>query len=76
MRAIVGKDAFTGSWDEDLNNNIGIFYVLSTMCEVDEEERLKSVAVMIKGDVLSTLARNAEGCSTYEEEKHILRRLQ
>ena len=33
MRAFIGKPTFGGSWDEDLDNCIGIFDTLSLMCE-------------------------------------------
>lgn len=57
-----------------MNNTTSIFEALSTMCEVDEEEQLKAVLVILKGDELSYWYRNFEGCRTFEEVKKILHR--
>ena len=64
MRAFVGKDAFTGGWDEDLNTTIIIFETLSIMCEVSEEDQLKAVPIMLKGDALSYYSSYAAKCGS------------
>lgn len=39
MRAFVGPPQFKGIWDEDLNNNIYVFYTLAEIYEVNDDEK-------------------------------------
>lgn len=47
------KPAFSGGWDEELNNCRGLYNTLSKMCEFTEEELLKSLQIMLTGDALN-----------------------
>lgn len=73
MRALIGKPSFSGSWEEDLDNCICVFDTLSTMCEMTETEKLKSVPIMLSGDALNYYASNSKNCKTYEEATQTLR---
>lgn len=52
MRAFVGKDKFVGNWEENLYTFISIFETMNTMCEVDDDEKLKWVPLMLADDAL------------------------
>lgn len=53
MKAFIGKPTFSGSWEEELENVINVYNTLALIFEVTEEDKLKAVQVMLKGDVLS-----------------------
>lgn len=52
MRAFVVRRAFEGNWNEDLNNSISVFYTLALVCQVNQEDKLKSMPVLLTGYAL------------------------
>lgn len=74
MKAYVGKDAFGGSWDEDLDNHISVYETLSRMFQVTKEEMHQSIPVMLRGDALSFFSDKMKGCTSYDDAINTLRR--
>lgn len=74
MKAFKGKKPFTGSWEEDLDNCLGVFETLSDMCQITEAQMLRSIPIMLDGDALDYYSRIAASCATYGDAKSALRR--
>lgn len=74
MRAFNNKSTFGGNWDEDLDNCIKIINT-PAMCKVSDEEKMKSIPVMLKNDTLNYCENNIKGCSNFEETLRLLRNL-
>lgn len=74
IKAFSSKETFSGAWEEDLDNSINIFETLAIMCELNEEEKLKSIPVMLRGDALSFYATNVKKSKSYDEAMNLLRK--
>lgn len=74
MKAYIGNPTFSGGWDEDIDNCISIYDILSEMCCVTDDEKLQSIPIMLSGDALSYFSSKIEGCSSYQEATMLLRR--
>lgn len=56
-----------------MENCINVFETLASMCEVTEEDKLRAIPVMIKGDALNYFANNSKSCGTFDDAMRILR---
>lgn len=73
MRAFNNKSQFSGGWDEDLDNTIGVFSTLATMCQLTPEEKVMAIPVMLAGDALSYYSNQAREEDTFESAMGALR---
>lgn len=73
MKAFIGKQTFSGEWDDDLDNCLNIFETLARMCKVIKPEMFQSMPIMLSGDALSYFSNKLDMCSTYDEGKKLLR---
>ena len=73
MKAYVGKPIFTGNWDEDLDTCISVFNTLSKMCGMTDEDKVKSIPVMLSGDALSYFASNINENDEFTRATKLLR---
>lgn len=74
MRAFSTKTSFAGNWDEDLNTTISVLDTLSSMYDVEMDEKLKAVPVLLSGDSLSYYATNAKDCNSYNDYIDMLKK--
>ena len=73
MRAFNSKSKFTGSWEEDLDTTIKIFNTMSNMCGLTEDEKVRSIPLMLDGDALSYFSSNHKDGDNYDQSIEMLR---
>lgn len=73
MTAFIGKPIFSGSWEEDLDNCISIFYTFANMCEITDEDKLRAVTLILRGDALNYFANNSSSCTKFDEAMSTIR---
>lgn len=61
------KTCFGRNLDEYMDNTIIAFETLAEMFEVADEEKLKRIPVMLKGDALRKFSKNGRSCTNFEE---------
>lgn len=74
MKAFDRKKTFGGKWDEDLAGTISLYETLEKMCQLTQDEKFKSLPVMLSGDALTYFSDNAATCPSYEEALDVLRK--
>lgn len=72
MKAYYGKPIFSGGWDEGIDNFLGVYNTMTKMCEMTDEEKLKSLPIMLSGDALSYYSSHVDDCSNYEAGTDLL----
>lgn len=75
IKDFTSKTPFSGSYEEDLENNISLFNTPAMMWELKEEDKLKSVPTMPTGDALNYLSSNSSPCKSFEDDMQVLKDL-
>lgn len=73
MRDFKVNPTISGSWEEDLDCCINAFEILSAMCELTPEEKLKSVPVILTGNSLNYCSNKIRTCNDFEEDVIMLK---
>lgn len=73
IRAFVGKPTFSGAYDEELEGIISVFETLARMCDISEDEKLRSIPIMLSGEALNHFALNIKGDDDYKDALKMMR---
>lgn len=63
LKAFIGKPQFSGGYDQDVDNCFQVFETLASMCQVRDEEKRRTLRIMLTGDALSLSQGNPTNVS-------------
>lgn len=72
MKSYMGKQQFSGGYEEDLNNFFQLFETLVTICQVTETEMKIALRIILKGDELYLYSGRSGECDTYTKANEML----
>lgn len=74
VKAFIGQSAYSGSYQENLEEVLDIYDELAEMCEVNPRQKRRAMAVILKGPARAYFARHGRTLETYEDAIDLLRR--
>ena len=67
MKAYIGRKAFTGAYDEDLNSALETLNTMCNLCHLSLSEKSEGMPVMLRDEALTFYNRNYKPGDTFED---------
>lgn len=67
LEAFQGIIQYTGAWDKDLDNFLGVFKTMDRMCAVIKKQILTAMPIMMSGDAPNFFSDIMQQCERYEK---------